>query len=162
MTHEEIDDLLCFPGDACYPPEGEHDLRQCVVEVISRMPEEVQSWLLNDTQHVFVTTQSIRGVYHDLLVAPPPFGETRDGLRVLRIIVLSDVIARDPIESTYHTIAHEIAHSYRNDSRSSADIEELADAQAAAWGFPTPADRAEVIAVMRNAEKPRGGSSTST
>ena len=147
MTKTEAYEAITFIGDSAQEPDALNDIRDCVAEVVSRLPTEVREWLLFETNHLFFCMTGTLGEFCQYGLAP---GCERDGqLGVIRFILLGEKLLSIPRDEVLHTIAHEIAHSRRNDDSSDVDAEVATDALAAAWGFPTPASRANDLKSYR-------------
>ncbi len=129
---------VTFYGDSVAPDAGQHDLRVLVAEVVSRLPDDVQDWLLDDTSHVFIGGHGQHGEFIDLLLHPQEF---QDGLVRLRIIFLSEQLLAVPKEEALWTIAHEIAHSRLDHGLAGYEAEVEADRLVSEWGFTEPKER---------------------
>ncbi len=139
MDLAEAYDRVTYRGDLMQSAEGERDLRKVVAEVVCRLPEDVQDWLLSETVHVFIGGSGQMGEFMPLCL--PHLPET-DGDQVpwVRVVFLSEQLMRVPKEEALWTVAHEIAHSYlvRDFTRgvvAGHSIEVEADALAGRWGF---------------------------
>jgi hypothetical protein len=142
MTIEEAWDAINFRGDAMIPADGRHDLRVMVAQVVSRLPEDVQDWLLYGTRHLFFGGSGQLGERFDLYVSPDASrGDSADVAR-LRMIFLSESLMDRPADEVLWTVAHEIAHSRLEHDRGGREAEAEADALAGAWGFVEPSGRA--------------------
>jgi Zn-dependent protease with chaperone function len=127
---------LTFRGDACQADTNQNDLKECVAEVVSRIPDDVQDWLLYETEHAFIGGSGQLGEYFELFYRPH---EQEHGLTKARIIFLSEQLMKMSREQALFTIAHEIAHSRLNHNKgSSSQAERDADTLAAVWGFLPP------------------------
>lgn len=129
---------VTFYGDTVAPEVGKHDLRVLVAEVVSRLPESVQEWLLEDTNHLFIGGHGQHGEFIDCLLHPLEF---EDGLVRIRIVFLSEELLGATKEEALWTIAHEIAHSRLGHSLAGYEAEVQADRLVRGWGFAEPEDR---------------------
>jgi hypothetical protein len=152
MTRDEIAEYINILKSHSAPQEGELDHDDCIIEVISRLPENVAEWVIYETNHIFSCPRGSLGESHRLYISPAGEKHEDSELRVIRLISLSETLWSQPRDEALWTIAHELAHSYNNDSSGTADAEEAADMLAAAWGFPTPQHRHAMIAEFRRQE----------
>ena len=132
-------ELVHFRGDSIHPEVGQHDLRILFAEVVARLPEDVQDWLLYETDHVFIGGSGQGGEFFELRRRP---SEMKDGFINIRIIFLSEQLAEKPKDEALWTVAHEIAHSRLNHDDGGFDVEVEADRLAQEWGFKEPEGRA--------------------
>jgi hypothetical protein len=130
---------ICFRGDSIHPEDGQHDLRILVAEVVSRLPEDVQDWLLYDTDHVFIGGSGQGREFFELRRRP---SEVKERVNNIRIIFLSEKLADMPKDEVLWTVAHEIAHSRLNHSTGGFGAEVKADRLVQKWGFKEPEGRA--------------------
>ena len=150
MTIEQAYEAIAYRGDSVEPLPGEHDVKQLVAEVVSRLPDDVRQWLLVDTHHVFIGGHGQMGEFMPLFF--PPGGETLHDMMLVRVIFLSDGIGAEPRDDGLWTVAHEIAHSRLNHgtglptSSGIFDDELSADKLAGRWGFAEPVTRAVTLA----------------
>lgn len=109
------------------------------MQVIYRLPREVQRWLLQDTQHVFILSQGVRGYFHQWRVSSQ--GKRQEAL--VRLIVIGDSTARCLLVDVYFEIALAIAQSYfaAHDFEASVVPAQLV----ARWGFAVPSARRDLI-----------------
>lgn len=128
-----------FRGNSILPEDGQHDLRILVAEVVARLPEDVQDWLLYETDHVFIGGSGQDGEFFELMRHP---NEMKHGLLTIRIIFLSERLADTPKGETLWTIAHEIAHSRLDHASGGYDAEVEADSLVQEWRFEEPEGRA--------------------
>lgn len=148
MTQEEIYEEFQFHGDGSH--DDGFDMKQLCAEVISRLPEDVQRWLLFDTNHVFLcVSEPANGMIFHMSV-PTPRTDPPKACQELRLIYLAENSPQKPREDVIYTIAHEIAHSWLGDigllnADKAHEIEQSADDQVTAWGFEVPKDRPETI-----------------
>jgi hypothetical protein len=143
-TEERMDiatayESICFRGDSIHPEDGQHDLRILVAEVVARLPEDVQDWLLYDTDHVFIGGSGQSGEFFELRRRP---SEMKEGFVNIRIIFLSEKLADMPKDEALWTIAHEVAHSRLNHGFGGYEAEVEADRLVQEWGFKEPEGRA--------------------
>jgi hypothetical protein len=143
MTIEEVSDKISFHGNVCTPDDGEHDLEQVCIEVVSRLPDEVQGWFFDEETHVFFAGSGQRGSLHRLFF--PAMGAS---LLEVRFIFISESLRKEPRSEVMFTVAHEIAHSRLGHGSATIQDERDADSLAASWGFPIPAYREETIRAM--------------
>ena len=132
-------ELIHFRGDSIHPEGGQHELRILVAEVVARLPEDVQDWLLYQSDHVFIGGSGQGGEFFELHRHP---SEMKDGFVTIRIVFLSEQLADMPKDDALWTIAHEIAHSRLNHGTGGFDAEVEADRLAQEWGFKEPEGRA--------------------
>src|SRR5438270_5806497 len=105
MTFEEAFYDICFFGDACIAPAGEHEMRALCAEVVTQLPNDVQTWVLHETSHLFIAGSGQDG---EFIHASLPAAEVRDALVFVRIIFLSERLMKAPKDDALWTIAHEI------------------------------------------------------
>jgi len=107
-----------------------------VRHVVDRLPTDVKVDLLDDPEFSIceVDWPSLNGMR--IHVGMPAFG------RATRSVVLKRRLRQRSANFTRYIIAHELAHAFlRNEGRhADEDPEFAADALAAEWGFPQPAD----------------------
>jgi len=75
MTLEEALERISFRGDAII--EEGHSIKRLVAEVVSRLPSDVQDWLLEETDHVFIAGSGQQGEFISLTLV----SERRSGQR---------------------------------------------------------------------------------
>ena len=140
MTPQEAWERVAYFGDSVSPGDN-HDLRALVAEVVARLPNDVQEWLLVETVHIFIGGYGQLGEHFEIR---RPAQEIQEGLTVTRVIFLSEQLGHKPKDEVLWTIAHEIAHS-RLDHFATGDCkaEIAADRLAQAWGFVEPQYRAK-------------------
>lgn len=117
-------------------PFSEHPvLRDRVLHVLERLPHEVQRDFLDDCRFRITLDNFHPERGWSFLMPAPGIGGNGSRCVVLRL-KLAD--ASEPFAC--YVIAHEFAHAYlRNGGWGEiTDIEEAADAMAAAWGFKRP------------------------
>ena len=119
---------------------GKIDRRKTVAEVVSKLPEEVQDFVLDKVRWFTISAQNYAIAFPFSILVPRVLD---DGRINFRIIMLSPCIQDAPLEHAVFTIAHEIAHSWLEHgptgTREDFDALEMqADALAADWGFPRP------------------------
>jgi hypothetical protein len=107
-----------------------------VAEVLVVLPDPVREDLLTDESFRICDYEPGPGVVFHVLVGSP----VRNGKS--RSVVLKRTLRRRPVPFVRYVIAHELAHAHlRNGGRwPGDDPEHAADALAAEWGFPRPAD----------------------
>ena len=142
MTLEEIFYEVRYYGDSVEPPDGHLDLRAAVTQTIHKLPDDIRDWLLFNERHVFIGGHGQLGEFFQLGGAD-------------RAIFLSEKLMLHPIDEVHWTIAHEIAHSYRNHSMGGYDDECEADELANEWGFQEPKGRAADRKLYKTRTKPR-------
>ena len=124
--------------------ECEYDLEEAVSELVSKLPEEVQTFVMCDV-YWFSTPEWAYAVAFPFSL--PVFHMPEDNRATCRIILLSSNIYRIPRERAMFTIAHEIAHSWLGHGvvtkEENDEQEAAADALAAEWGFPRPEEEQE-------------------
>jgi hypothetical protein len=138
MNVQEAYDRITYRGDSLEPAPGEHNLRALTAEVVSRLPDEVREWLLDETTHIFIGGHGQLGEYFDLYFQPE---EASSGYLRVRVIFLSEQLMRLPRDEAQWTIAHEIAHSHLEHTGAGRTAECNADSLAESWGFTEPPGR---------------------
>jgi hypothetical protein len=139
---ESVHGLLNICEDDLAVGKGECDLRWVIARVVSRLPDSVQNWVLDETEHVFVATGHV-GQYFRCFTDPSKLdwddGRADDPFRprFLRLIFLSDRLKKCEAQAEW-TAAHEIAHSFLNHWGGREGHEDGADALARSWGFVKP------------------------
>jgi hypothetical protein len=116
---------------------GSERLRQRILLVLEALPEPVQRDFIDDPRFRVTLDTIVPGQGRTLLLAAPgPAGSSS------RCVVLKPRLANCTEEFAHYVIAHEFAHAYlRNGGWGEiTDVEEAADALAAAWGFERPQD----------------------
>ena len=110
-------------------------LRQRVLNVFSALPDEVQQDFLSDRRFTVSLDNYVPGEGSVVFMAAP--GGTGDGSRS---VVLKTRLSECDEAFAHYVIAHELAHAYlRNGPWGEiTDVEDAANALAAAWGFPMP------------------------
>jgi Zn-dependent peptidase ImmA (M78 family) len=116
------------------------DLQKTVAEVVSKLPEEAQDFVLDKVRWFTISAQNYAIAFPFSIQGPRTLD---DGRVSFRIIMLSPSIQDAPLERAVFTIAHEIAHSWLEHgptgTREDFDtLEAEADALSAEWGFPRP------------------------
>ncbi len=114
-------------------------LQRRVLHVLEQLPAAVQQDFLDDDRFQVIVDNYQPGIGWSFLMPAPGRGAQGSRCVVLRL-KLAD--ASEPF--AWYVIAHEFAHAYlRNGGWGEiTDIEEAADALAAAWGFEQPPPRA--------------------
>lgn len=139
MNATAICEQLYYHGDSVHPSGAEHDLRALVAEAVSRLPKDVQDWLLYETTHVFLGGSGQDEEYINIFVPP---NEMKEGFINLRVIFLSEQLMDFPKDDVLWTIAHEVAHSRLDHGVGGHETEVDADQLVQEWGFDVPNERA--------------------
>ncbi|WP_145058087.1 hypothetical protein [Adhaeretor mobilis] len=115
-----------------YQPLGKR-----VLHVLTTLPAEVQQDFLSDTRFTVSLDNFVPGEGSTVFMAVP--GGTGVGSRS---VVLRPRLSECDEAFAHYVIAHEFAHAYlRNGPWGDiSDVENAADALAAAWGFAQPAN----------------------
>jgi hypothetical protein len=122
--------------DAYLEPFSEHPvLRQRLLFVLERLPQEVLLDFFEDERFHVTIDNYQPGVGWSFLMPTP--GMPGSGSRC---VVLRPKLSVASEQFAWYVIAHEFAHAYlRNGGWGEiTDVEDAADALAAAWGFPRP------------------------
>lgn len=130
-------------------PFSEHPVLQArVLHVLQSLPRDVQHDFLDDLRFR-ITLDNYHPDHGWSFLMPAP-GVSGNGSRCI-VLRLKLADASEPF--AWYVIAHELAHAYlRNGGWGEiTDIEEAADAMAAAWGFQRPATVAISAPVRRQA-----------
>ena len=115
--------------------EQHEPLRQRVLHVLTTLPNDVQRDFLSDPRFVVMVDNYVPGAGSTVFMAAP--GGTGD---VSRSVVLKPKLSDCHEAFAHYVIAHEFAHAYlRNGPWGEiTNVEDAANALAAAWGFPMP------------------------
>ena len=110
-------------------------LRQRVLYVFSKLPQEVRHDFLNDARFTVAMDNYVPGEGSAVFMAAP--GGTGDGSRS---VVLKPRLSECHEAFAHYVIAHEFAHAHlRNGPWGEiTNVEDAANALAASWGFPMP------------------------
>ncbi len=110
-------------------------LRERVQHVLDALPEEVQNDFLDDSRFQVTLDNYQPGVGWSFVMPAPGLGTNGS-----RCVILRSKLAELNESFAQYVIAHEFAHAFlRNGGWGEiTDIEEAADALAAAWGFTRP------------------------
>lgn len=138
MKIADVYSQLHYYGDSCLPSEPKHDLRALVAETVSRLPVNVQDWLLIETSHFFIGGSGQDGESFNIHL---PAIEIKDDLVQLRVVYLSERLMDHPKDDVLWTIAHEIAHGRLDHDNGGYDVEVEVDRLVQEWGFIEPKDR---------------------
>ena len=122
--------------EAFLEPFAEHPvLCQRLLFVLERLPEEVRLDFFEDERFEITIDNYQPGIGWSFLMPTP-------GLpgRGSRCVVLRPKLSTVSEDFAWYVIAHEFAHAFlRNGGWGEiTDVEDAADALAAAWGFPRP------------------------
>jgi hypothetical protein len=115
------------------------DLRLVAAEVITRLPEDVQDFAMDEVYWVAISKHNL-AFFFPLLA--PVLAHLEEGTNwlALPLIVLSPSLEDMPLEQIRFTFAHEIAHAWLKhaETTESSRREGEADDLAREWGFPRP------------------------
>jgi len=110
-------------------------LRDCVMAVLSALPQAVRRDLLEDSRFRMTLDDFVPGEGRTVWLACPGPGGNGS-----RCVVLKPRLADCPEAFARYVIAHELAHAYLHNGGWAEidDPEAAADAVAAGWGFARP------------------------
>ena len=119
---------------------GEANLADSIRDVVSRLPDDVSSWVVENI--TFIDFTSVSGLACHVALFPSEH-RCQAPLGDIRLLIIVTEQKDDSQDDVLHRIAHEIAHHWLGHHEGSAkDLagyesqEVAADSLANSWGFP--------------------------